>query len=243
MTTEVEEVKTVTGLPELPEGYFWRVGEKDTNPGWYDKIECMVPAVFIMREAQTETKTREIPVYGTRWYNKGVVVEHIPEEYEEMGEPTVAFSQTFSNIHLSRKEDLPELGRISSWVTDRQGVESDWQYDLPVGPDGVALLAGMLYKRMLAHQESARAYEKFKAAQSKIKEELYGDYPPKSLVGATVEIAPVEEATRDMMAELDELLAKFQSWSESNPSDPAYTRGRAAAMNNAAMMLKEVIRG
>lgn len=186
MITKIEEVKidSETGLPELPEGYFWRVGEKDTNPGWYDKIPHMVPAVFIMREAQMITKSRDIPVYGENWWNKGTVVDTIPEEYEEMGEPTEAFSQTFGNIKLSRKEDLPEIGRIVSWCTDDKGVEYDWQYEIPVGPEGVACLAGMLYERMLAHQESKKAYEKFKAAQSKIKEELYGDYPPKTLVGA-----------------------------------------------------------
>jgi hypothetical protein len=243
LTTEVGEVKTVTGLPELPEGYFWRVGEKDTNPGWYDKKPRMESAVFIMRKAVMETKTREIPVYGTNWWQKNTVVDTITETYTEMGEPTEAFSQTFSGIHLARKEDLPEIGRISSWTSDAKGVEYDWRYDVPVGPKGVALLAGMLYKRMLAHQESTEAYRKFKAAQSKVKEELYGDYPPKSLVGATVEIAPVETATRDMMAELDKLLEKFEELSQEYPDAPPYTKGRSAAMNDAAVMLKEVIRG
>jgi hypothetical protein len=242
LTTEVETT-TVTGLPELPEGMFWRVGEKDTNPGWYDNVPYMAPAVFIMQEAQMETKTREVPVYGTRWYNKNTVVEHLTEEYEELGEPTVLFSQTFSNIDLHRKEDLPELGRISSWSSNAQGEEFDWKYNLPVGPEGVAMIAGMLYKRLLAHQESAKASEKFRAAQSKIKEDLYGDYPPKSLVGVTVEIPTVEESKRDMMAELDKLVEEFEQWAAPYPNAPKYTKGREDASRAAARRLREVIRG
>ena len=37
----------LSGLPELPEGYLWRLGEKNTNLGWYDNVPYMVPALFI----------------------------------------------------------------------------------------------------------------------------------------------------------------------------------------------------
>lgn len=242
MPTEVE-AKVETGLPELPEGYFWRVGEVDTNPGWYDKKPTMSPAVMIMKQAGMETKTREIPIYGANWWQKNTVVDTITETYQEMGEETCEFSQTFSGIEVQDYTDVPEFGQISSWATDSAGREYDRKYNVAVGPLGVGHVAGILYKRMQAYEVARKSRAAFKAAESAMKEDLYGDYPPKKLVGVTVDIGPVEAAVEDMMEALDKLQKKFEEYSKEYPDAPPYTKGQSAAWNNAARMLKEVIRG
>lgn len=239
MTVTIEyDLKS--GLPDLPEGMFWRVGEKDTNPGWYDKIPHMKPAVFIMEEGKLETKTSEVPIYGTQWWNKHAVVETRIETYEEMSEPKVLFSQTFSQIQTNNKDNIPEFARISSWSSDAKGVEYDWRYDVAFGEEGISYIAGILYRRLLDWKRSVKADEAFKKAQAKAKEELYGDYPPKSLL---LDSGPVEVPEHhDLFTEAKKLMEKFEEYGKEYPDAPPYSRGTSSAYSNAARMLGEVLR-
>ncbi|UDL16650.1 hypothetical protein SEA_ATUIN_257 [Arthrobacter phage Atuin] len=179
--TEIE-YDTETGLPVLPEGYFWRIGEVDTNPRWYgDKTPYMEPAVLIMKEAGMVTKTRKVPVYGKQWWNKHQVVDELTETYEEMDGPTQKFSMTFSGLETRDKSTIPDFAKDRG-ASNTNGVEHTWHFDVPVGKEGAAYLAGRLYRTFLEWEEHKRRKEAFQKALAATKEEIYGDYPPKSLL-------------------------------------------------------------
>jgi len=231
---------TQTGLPDLPEGYFWRVGDTDINPGWYDNKPVMRPAVFIMAEATMETKTRQAPVYGENWWDKGKVVGFVPETYEVQGEPEEVFVQTFSSITTHDKNDIPKIGRITG-TSSRNDVEYEWDYSVPVGRQGVAYLAALLKQRFDAWQDSLARAEAYKKAEAENKEELYGDYPPKSF--GPVEVEPVPEG-HSLMSEAMKLVEKFESYAEgrNDASMPPYSRGVTSTYHNAARALRKVLR-
>lgn len=171
----------LTGLPELPEGYFWRIGEKDINSGWYDNKPCMRSAVFIMREAQYEQKVTYTNVYGTFWYNKNIIVEKIPHTYMELGEPKEVFSQTYDDIRLSNKKELPEFGQIVGRSINSNGKEYAWTYSVPIGTIGTIYIANLLKAQFDEYEDYRVRQEIFNKELDKTKEELYGDYPPKTL--------------------------------------------------------------
>lgn len=152
------ENETLAALPELPEGFFWKIGEVDTNPGWYDNIPCMAPAVLIMQEGVLERKSRKVPVYGDSWWNKLTVVAYEIEYWDEMGEPTALFVQKFSQISVSSRDAVPAIGRIDT-VMSQYDVEYAWTYSVPQSEEGVLFLADKLKKRFDAwHNPEAGSF-------------------------------------------------------------------------------------
>jgi hypothetical protein len=138
--------ETNTALPELPEGFFWEIGEVDTNPGWYDNIPHMVPAVLIKQEGVLERKSRKVPRYGDSWWNRLTIVEYEVEYWDEMSEPTALFVQKFGQIPVNSREAVPAIGRIDTTMS-RYDVEYAWTYAVPQTEEGVLFLADKLKKR------------------------------------------------------------------------------------------------
>lgn len=134
-------------LPVLPDGYYWKVGKKDTNPGWYDNKPTWEDALLIVRRGRVEATTKEVDVYGTQWWNKNSVVGKETKTFKELTEDKTLFSHAYRHIEVTSAHDLPDFGRITGRMTNAQGVEHGWWYDLPVDQAGTEFLAKILYSR------------------------------------------------------------------------------------------------
>lgn len=178
MTAVEFEIDTTSGLPVLPEGYFWRIGDVEVSWGGYSTIKR--PGVSIMKGAEMVTKTRKVPVYGSQWWNKNQVVDEFTETYVEMDGPTERLAITFSDLTTTDKTTIPNFARDRG-SSSVDGKPYQWHYDVPVGKEGAAYLAGRLYKIFLEDEERRKRNEAFKKALAATKEEIYGDYPPKTL--------------------------------------------------------------
>lgn len=198
-TTKTEEVEKKleiiiddsTGLPLLPDGMFWRVAEYEKRHyprySYRNYTTRMHTGVQLIQTEEIE-KTREIPVFGTRWYNKNIVVEHKPETYHELVETVVA-SEYFDEHGLLYDDDkVPAIA-----VNVRESSESfyDRLYDIPISDAGVAYLAAKIYEKFYedsrneAYDHNAKIDEEVRKKLEDIdKARLLGDYPPKTLMPA-----------------------------------------------------------
>ena len=180
-----------TGLPEVPEDYFWRLEDTTTyvnrcgDLGRY--VEREVPILKLIQFA-TDQDYRTVPVRGTKWYNRLFVVGYRDEFYDIVKEKTVA-SKRFEGF-------LAEKGEEPSFAIN---VDTDkfWDgrvnYDVPVTKETIAWIAGMVWEGYLEvlDWEAQEAREKETEAlrdkelrdqADKARDELYGDYPPKSVL-------------------------------------------------------------
>ena len=186
--TEVVE-KTETGLPELPEGLFWRIGEIPTTykdgstrygtGGWASTSGGTYPAVQIM-EVRDVRKTKKVPVYGTRWWNKLCVVDHTEEIWYEREAVAVA-TRLFTGYATNHAENVPEHAMECGGSGPINGPLTTIHYAYHVNADGArAIAADMIegYHRSVQHAESWRIAEE---AKRTAREKIYGDYPPKTL--------------------------------------------------------------
>jgi hypothetical protein len=184
MTTEVQDVKidAETGLPELPEGMFWRVGDRDVQIYWHksDKPR-MRPVVQLMKTEGVIHKTRMVPVYGKQWWNKNQQVDEYEEHYSELGGPVEVMYHEFKGNTIQQGW-IPHFA--TSYVRMRiDGVPEEWAYEIPINKQGIAFLATALWLMFTDQQESLRKEEEIERAKLEAKETFFGDYPPKSLIG------------------------------------------------------------
>jgi hypothetical protein len=176
------QIDAETGMPVLPEGYFWRVGDKDVAHYWYktDKPN-MKPVVQLMKTEGVVHKTREVPVYGKQWWNKNQQVDSVTEYYTEIGGPVEVMFHQFEG-ETRRKEWIPDFASSRvHMLRDDEPVE--WWYEIPINQQGIAFLATALWGMFTNQQEHLRAEEAIERAKLEAKEKFYGDYPPKSLNG------------------------------------------------------------
>lgn len=154
---------SVTGLPELPEGYFWRVGSvrgMDFREG-----VAIMRTVKEIKEVRTERK-RRWKVF-TEIERRVVESELLAHFYE------------FGRFNFALKgEDLPEGAyevRLANYSPP------GYHFKLPLNEETVLWMANRLFKvferNRLKQQEEGARQEQYLAAAS----ELFGKYPPKTL--------------------------------------------------------------
>lgn len=178
--TEVLE-KTTTGLPELPEGYFWRVGklEKyiyDHFSG--DNVKIELEGVGIVKRTTTVKRT-EHPVYGEKWYNGWKKVGTRWEEITVVDDTLVNYLKFDERFERFDTEEVPPYARdvyATGGGTNR--------YSITIDEAGITFLAGRVFKYWSEREEAIRAERERKSIEKANKERLYGDYPPKTLVSA-----------------------------------------------------------
>lgn len=168
--TEVLKDAT-TGLPELPEGYFWRVGKVTTEQMRWDgrQITQTIEGVGLIRKTTKTTKT-EHPVYGENWYNAWKKVGTRFEETVEVTEKTVDYETFDTTYQLSEKDEVPAYAR-----NVRDHTYSDElicrEHEITIDEAGISFLADKIFTYW-----SERETERLNKAR------LFGDYPPKTLV-------------------------------------------------------------
>lgn len=179
MTTEVEvKIDAATGLPELPEGMFWRVGEREARSERYKGYSYSIgygQGVFLMSRKHTK-KTVKVPVMGTKWWNRWMVMNET-EEFETVVTATEVRFKTFNGLCVRSKEDIPPLS------VEVREEKTYFSYSVPLTAEGIAHVAGMIWEQYLQEQkeEEKEALAKAEANEAKVK--FYGDYPPKTLIG------------------------------------------------------------
>lgn len=196
-TTETEEVEKKleiiiddsTGLPLLPEGMFWRVAEYEKrhySRYSYSTYTTRMHTGVQLISTDAIDKTREIPVFGTRWYNKNIVVENRTETYHELVETVIAEEDFDEHGLLYDDSEAPAIA-----VNIREASDSyyDRFYDIPISDAGVAYLAAKIYEKFYkdsrneAYNHNAKIDE---AARKKLEDiekgRLLGDYPPNTLM-------------------------------------------------------------
>lgn len=179
-----------TGLPEVPEGYFFRLEDTTTfisRKG--DIADARKVPILKLIEVTTEQDYRVVPVRGTKWYNSLFVVGYREEAYDVPKEKVVA-SKRFEGFRATKGEEPSFAINISPaqyWEDDKT------DYDVPVTKETLAWIAGMVwegYLEVIAYDEQVAREKAEEAARvaslqdqaDKAREELYGDYPPKSVL-------------------------------------------------------------
>lgn len=170
------EPDTGTGLPELPEGLFWRVGEIDEKygTGGWSSGGRMKPGVSLMRMGDV-VKREKIPVYGTRWWNKNTVVSTKTREWT-VREPVTVIQRLFTGYSCLPGK-VPEIGIEFGGMMSGDRYTSI-HYEIPITPEGIKWIADQIWELYQSQMEYKR---KIAEEQKYIKENLYGDYPPKKL--------------------------------------------------------------
>lgn len=181
LTEQTVELSPLTGLPELPEGLFWRVGDFDrkwASGGWSGGPVGDVPGIGIMKMKDV-VKSKEIPIYGTRWYNKAIVVAHETETWTE--QEAVPFYVSLYTGHTAyNKNDIPDIGAECGSMS-HQGKTTQWHYEIPVNREGTLWLAKDLYEVYVDSEKRHAAWTAAENAKKTMRESIYGDYPPKTL--------------------------------------------------------------
>ena len=178
--TEVK-IDPETGLPHLPEGLFWRVGVRDEvrHPPYWDfggkPYTVQVDSVMLMKSNTQVAKTRKVPVYGDRWYNRDLVVGKKTEKYTEIGDAVLGY-ENFSGRYTYSEDAVPELGVSTGWADSDGGVPR-YYYKFPVTVETVAYLANLVFTAYLEDLEKATA----EILSREERKRLMGDYPPKRL--------------------------------------------------------------
>jgi hypothetical protein len=174
-------IDPATGLPELPEGLFWRVGDVDRkygSGGWARGSGNSKPGVSIM-EWQNVEKSERTPIYGTRWYNKRTVVVYDVRYWQEK-EAVAISSDLFTGHTAYTKDDIPSIGVDHGSMT-RDGKTVEWHYEIPVNREGTLWLATKVRKDYRLAVEWHEQWEEAERAKKVMRDEVYGDYPPKSI--------------------------------------------------------------
>lgn len=177
MTTQTVALDQHTGLPEVPEGYFWRVGEIDQKygTGGWSSGGRMKPGVSLMTTGYV-TKYENIPIYGTRWWNKHIQVATEVREWPELAEVTV--TQRLFTGWAAAPGRVPEIGIECGGMGTIHGPLTTIHYEIPVTPEGIKWIAEGIWKDFQANEKWRKQIEDEKRY---VKENLYGDYPPKNL--------------------------------------------------------------
>lgn len=180
MTETLE--KTTTGLPDLPEGYFWRVGKLtlvEFNWSRGKDVVNVVEGVGIIKQKKTIKKTQH-PVYGEKWYNSWKKVGSRWEESTLIDEKTVAHEEFDTIFSRNLFESLPVYARDA--YENHTGAEPESNYRITYDEAGISFLAGRVYDEWIVHETATREYHEERKRNEANKARLYGDYPPKTLV-------------------------------------------------------------
>lgn len=174
------EIDPETGLPVVPEGMFWRVGEEKTYiSSNYSRREAVVR---LMQVQEPITKKREMPIYGRTWWGGQKVVGKAFETYTEQPDPEPVYQLPFSH-HTARKEsDIPSFADHYVSRRNNEGDTLEWTFTVPITAEGIAWLATGIFRSYEKQQEADRKYEAIQKAKREAKDKFYGDYPPKTLV-------------------------------------------------------------
>jgi hypothetical protein len=126
------------------------------------------------------TETEEVPIYGDRWWNKNKVVEYDCKYNKELKEVAV-FTRLFCGYATHDEKSIPEHASIKGSSGPIGGPIEQYHYSYHENADGARALAEMMVKEYHASVRREQAWEIALEAKRKAKDELFGDYPPKTL--------------------------------------------------------------
>lgn len=153
-------------LPEVPEGFFWRVGEVTTYYG-PALAETKVPAVLLMERVYTHSK----PDKDT--FNRAV--EGKPGNWV-VERCRLNFGTAF---YAPKEKDIPSFAVRSEY----KDYAKAYYYSVGMDAEGIRHLAESVLKTYHEIQEEDRKYEEEERKKQEAKDRFYGDYPPKTLEG------------------------------------------------------------
>jgi hypothetical protein len=166
MKTEADiEIDAETGLPVLPEGYFWRVGTDRGSRAFGDWDD---PMVQIMHREMVEVRKERV-FLGIGFGYKTV---------EEMG-AVVDTAQSFDR-YADDKSEIPEDATNIKGYLSGAG-KTKYQYTLPLSEENISLIAKESFVRFSNAEENLARYEAKRKRDQELKDKFYGDYPPKTL--------------------------------------------------------------
>jgi hypothetical protein len=178
--TETLTIDTTTGLPELPEGMFWRVGN---SKEWDDYgRERSYPAVMLMEKRDPVVKKTEVPVYGVNWLGMKTQTGTEWVETLEEQEPLEVTATFFNNRFAPIEGKIPTIAINRRKKLDPYSDRETWTYDIPFTEEGVAHNAKAIWDHQLLLKRNREEYERQQAEKKATEDRLFGDYPPKTLV-------------------------------------------------------------
>jgi hypothetical protein len=155
------EIDETTGLPVVPEGFFWRVSD---DPHYGDD-----PWVSLMERTMTDVEKPKkflgIPTGNFKYV-------------KEMGDVRVS-SRGFEGYAFNL-EEIPE-GATQTKTSAASGGRTFYWYRDPVNDKTILARAVSIMKARDAEAKATAEYERLKAEREAVKDKYYGDYPPKTL--------------------------------------------------------------
>jgi hypothetical protein len=155
--------KVGTGLPVLPEGYFWRVGEIDDGRTSTDVVMLMKSTVEV-----SEVRAK------TYWW-KAPEMKTVTTNYDTRiaSRDFYAFADT--------EEEVPE-DAVDEPYPVHTGDNFVWRYQMPLTPENITKVAREIYDEFMKDREREERVRAEAEKQAKLREAYFGDYPSKVLV-------------------------------------------------------------
>lgn len=181
-----------TGLPVVPPGFFWQVGDH-FKPGWRGAVMDMGPCVKLMMLYQI---SEIVPRIVTKKTFFGGIKEVSRTEVTKVERHVCVHK--YENLQgrrtWKRDEAIPEsavnISRIFNQHTSLGFTE--YRYDLPLTKYSILYLAKEIFEEFAKEEQGRiekaeedrkrlREAAEVRAVIRDFKEEFYGNYPPKSL--------------------------------------------------------------
>jgi hypothetical protein len=161
-------IDEATGLPQLPEGYWWEIG-KDTMDT--DRIWLMT------RELVREYRKK--PIYGKGLKFWKVVEERETEEFDTVENYIHVYNEAFTfRLHSDRDKSNDTHPDFCEYIETFYASYTTWErYQVPISPEGIQYLAEKIWVKLQKDLEKKAKEDALEAGRKK----YYGKYPPKSL--------------------------------------------------------------
>lgn len=181
----METTKKIS-LPEVPEGFYWKVGDMPAGYGrmtMYEVVDGVLvpspdPSVILMQRG-TQLELQRTPVKGKVWWSKKERVLRYEERYVEVPHDSIwrAMSLRSEDLTVPSVAEIPSFGIEHSQRLRHDGSVFEVQYRVQLTDEGIAHVAEKImevFNRVMEH-------EAYLEKEEELRDKYYGEYPPKVL--------------------------------------------------------------
>lgn len=161
-------INVKTGLPELPEDYYWKVTKKDIDMG------TDVDAFLVGPRRELPTLSVEL------WHTSGAVrAGGLSPLYRDLADWESA------DIYSDEEETLRAAGYTPTTLTKGTSIFSrlrqDWVRLQEPTQENIVQAANRVAEQFYKYYDRQKANEKAYAAKSEVLDQFVGEYPPNNL--------------------------------------------------------------
>lgn len=176
------ETTTKVQLPEVPEGYYWKIG--NMPKGWgrpvytdgYDNVQPD-PAVMLMKRGEGQEEWCD-PIYKKSWWSGQEKYAGLGEPYMRDVQDSVFRAKAFNDDwKVATDADVPPAGIITHHTLPSTQRLASTSFKVKMSDDGIVWIAEKIMEEFRAWQKREEYYE----TEAALRDKYYGEYPPKVL--------------------------------------------------------------